>query len=104
MTAMLELRPSCEHCNQALPPAAEDARICSFECTFCAACVALLENVCPNCGGGFSPRPIRPARNHKGGNCTAHYPPSSTVKHRPVDLAAHALFAAHLRQIAVPGQ
>lgn len=96
---MLELRPSCEHCNQALPPAAEDARICSFECTFCAACVTLLENVCPNCGGGFSPRPIRPARNHKGDNCTAHYPPSNTVKHRPVDLAAHALFAARLRQI-----
>ena len=87
---MLELRPSCEHCNQALPPTAENARICSFECTFCAACVTLLENVCPNCGGGFSPRPIRPTRNHKGDNCTAHYPPSNTVKHRPVDLAAHA--------------
>ena len=84
----------------ALPPAAENARICSFECTFCAACVTLLENVCPNCGGGFSPRPIRPARNHKGDNCTAHYPPSNTVEHRPVDLAAHALFAARLRQIA----
>ena len=53
---MLELRPSCEHCNQALPPAAENARICSFECTFCAACVTLLENVCPNCGGGLNRR------------------------------------------------
>jgi hypothetical protein len=100
MLTMLELRPSCEHCNQALPADAADARICSFECTFCAACVALLDNVCPNCGGGFSPRPIRRARNHKGDNCTAHYPPSNTVKHRPVDLAAHGAFAERLRYIA----
>ncbi len=59
---MLELRPSCEHCNRALPPEATDARICSFECTFCAGCVDdVLKNVCPNCGGGFERRPIRPA-------------------------------------------
>jgi len=58
---MLELRPSCEHCEKALPPDAEDAMICSYECTFCANCVSeLLDNVCPNCGGGFSPRPVRP--------------------------------------------
>jgi hypothetical protein len=100
MLSMLELRPSCEHCNHALPADAADARICSFECTFCAACVALLDNVCPNCGGGFSPRPIRRARNHKGDNCTAHYPPSNTVKHRPVDLATHGAFAERLRYIA----
>jgi hypothetical protein len=37
---MLELRPTCEHCNKALPPASLEARICSYECTFCAACVA----------------------------------------------------------------
>lgn len=64
---MLELRPTCEHCNKALPPASLEARICSFECTFCAACVeGLLGNVCPNCGGGFVPRPVRPAANWKG--------------------------------------
>jgi hypothetical protein len=58
---MLELRPTCEHCEKALPPNAEDAMICSYECTFCCNCVNdLLDNVCPNCGGGFSPRPIRP--------------------------------------------
>jgi hypothetical protein len=50
---MLELRPTCEHCNQALPPNSIEARICTFECTLCAACVeSVLGNVCPNCGGG----------------------------------------------------
>lgn len=59
---MLELRPSCECCNKDLPPAALDAMICSFECTFCADCAhTVLKGTCPNCGGGFVPRPIRPA-------------------------------------------
>lgn len=58
---MLQLRPNCECCNVDLPPAATNARICSFECTFCAACVdTRLLGVCPNCGGDFVPRPIRP--------------------------------------------
>jgi len=66
---MLELRPTCEHCSKPLPPDSLDARICSYECTFCAACVNdILGNVCPNCGGGFVPRPIRPSKNWKGGN------------------------------------
>src|SRR6185437_14767064 len=59
----LELRPNCEYCDKDLPPDSPEARICSYECTFCAACVdGLLQNVCPNCGGGFAQRPIRPAR------------------------------------------
>jgi hypothetical protein len=88
---MLQLRPTCEHCNTALPPDATDARICSFECTFCAACAeGLLANACPNCGGGFAPRPIRPAQDWRGGNCLGRHPASASVKHRPVDLAAHA--------------
>jgi hypothetical protein len=88
---MLQLRPSCEHCNKALPPASTEARICSFECTFCAACVdAVLANVCPNCGGGFTPRPVRPTRDWKGGNHLGRYPASTAVRHRPVDPAAHA--------------
>ena len=92
---MLELRPTCEHCNKALPPACAEARICSFECTFCAACVAdVLGNVCPNCGGGFVPRPVRPSVNWKGDNCLGKYPASTKLRHRPVDAAAHALFAA----------
>jgi hypothetical protein len=65
----LALRPTCEHCNKALPPDSLEARICTFECTFCASCVeTVIGNVCPNCGGGFAPRPIRPARNWKNDN------------------------------------
>ncbi|KGD95959.1 urease [Achromobacter sp. RTa] len=88
---MLALRPTCEHCDTALPPASAKARICSFECTFCADCAeGLLGNVCPNCGGGFAPRPVRPASDRKGGNYLGRYPASTERKHRPVDLAAHA--------------
>ena len=59
---MLELRPSCECCDKDLPPDAADAVICSFECTFCASCArGVLGGKCPNCGGNFAPRPIRPA-------------------------------------------
>lgn len=60
---MLELRPNCEWCDRDLPPDAEYARICSYECTYCIDCVeGVLRNVCPTCGGGFTPRPIRPRR------------------------------------------
>lgn len=97
---MLDLRPTCENCNRALPPASTDARICSYECTYCAACAeVLLVNVCPNCVGGFVPRPIRPVRNWKGNNYLAADPASTTVKHRPVDSADHAKFAAEIRLI-----
>ncbi len=97
---MLELRPTCEHCNKALPPDSTEARICSFECTFCAACVdAVLDNVCPNCGGGFAPRPIRPALNLNGENHLGKYPASTNVRHRPIDPVAHALFAARINRI-----
>jgi hypothetical protein len=57
---MLELRPNCECCDVDLPPDA-DARICTYECTFCVPCAEeVLGGVCPNCGGNFAPRPIRP--------------------------------------------
>ncbi len=59
---MLELRPNCECCDKDLPPDAANAVICTFECTFCADCAnGILAGKCPNCGGNFSPRPIRPA-------------------------------------------
>ena len=59
---MLTLKPNCEACNRALPADSDDARICSFECTFCVDCVeGLLQQRCPNCGGNFVSRPIRPA-------------------------------------------
>ncbi|MFZ6874623.1 DUF1272 domain-containing protein [Undibacterium sp. Di27W] len=58
---MLELRPNCERCDCDLPPDSARARICTFECTFCADCVdGPLQGICPNCGGNFVPRPIRP--------------------------------------------
>ena len=59
---MLQLHPNCECCNKDLPPESAEARICSFECTFCVSCVeSVLGGKCPNCGGEFVPRPRRPA-------------------------------------------
>ena len=87
---MLELRPTCENCNTPLPPSSLEARICSFECTFCATCAeGALASTCPNCGGGFVPRPVRPARDWKGSNFLGCYPASEKVRHRPVDAATH---------------
>jgi hypothetical protein len=69
---MLALRPNCECCDRDLAPDSAEARICSFECTFCAACVETrLHSVCPNCGGAFTARPIRPA------HLLAKYPAST---------------------------
>jgi hypothetical protein len=97
---MLELRPGCEHCKRALPPDSAEAWICSFECTFCGDCVErVLRNVCPNCGGGFMPRPVRPATNWKDNNYLGKYPASTKERHRPVDPAAHGAFSAALRGI-----
>jgi len=57
---MLELRPNCERCNAELPPDATNARICSYECTFCAECADNeLHGICPNCGGDLQKRPRR---------------------------------------------
>jgi hypothetical protein len=82
-TAMaLQLRPNCEYCDKDLPPNAVDARICSYECTFCADCVETkLHNVCPNCGGGFAPRPIRPATERRPGVCVTKQLPSDKRVH-----------------------
>ncbi|NIF21865.1 MULTISPECIES: DUF1272 domain-containing protein [Pantoea] len=63
---MLELRPNCECCDIDLPPHSIDARICSFECTFCVTCAEnKLDGKCPNCGGELLRRPIRPAKKLK---------------------------------------
>lgn len=97
---MLELRPVCENCGKALPPQSTEARICSFECTFCADCVRrVLGNVCPNCGGGFERRPIRPTHDWRDGNHLRAYPASTEVSLRPVDPAAHAAFSKTLRAL-----
>jgi hypothetical protein len=72
---MLALRPNCELCDADLPPDAPDARICSYECTFCVECVEnVLRNVCPNCGGNLVPRPIRPRRAWRPGTGLDHDP------------------------------
>lgn len=92
---MLELRPSCEHCNKDLPPDSDQAMICSFECTFCLDCVVqVLQHACPNCGGSFSHRPIRPTFDGKNENDLQHYPASTARKYRPVDTQAHAAWLA----------
>ena len=97
---MLELRPTCENCDRPLPPNSTEAMICTFECTFCADCVEqVLGNVCQNCGGGFAPRPIRPANNWKGENFLGKYPPSTKVRHRPVDPSEHAALRDRLAGI-----
>jgi hypothetical protein len=90
----LELRPNCEFCDKDLPPNATDARICTFECTFCADCVETkLHNVCPNCGGGFERRPIRPSTEWRPGLSAATRPPSTRRVHLSYsleDIAAHS--------------
>jgi len=97
---MLELRPTCENCNKTLPPDSTEAMICTFECTFCRSCVeTILDNVCPNCGGGFCPRPIRPRNNWKNGDHLGACPASTTIKHRPVDLRLHQQFATAIKSI-----
>jgi uncharacterized protein len=98
---MLELRPNCECCDKDLPPDAADARICSYECTFCAECVeTVLDNVCPNCGGGFAPRPIRPIVERRPGVGLAQQPASTRRVHLKWPRAEVAAFARAVRDIA----
>jgi hypothetical protein len=97
---MLELRPICENCARSLPPASLEARICSYECTFCADCVeSVLHNICPNCAGGFMQRPIRPAQNWKDDNYLGKDPAGTRLRHRPVSPAVHARFIHKLKEI-----
>ena len=75
---MLELRPNCECCHCELPPDSPLARICSFECTFCAYCSEqALGGLCPNCGGELLVRPRRPAEK------LANNPASTTRVYKP---------------------
>ena len=96
----LELRPNCEYCDRDLPPQATAARICSFECTFCADCVDNhLRNVCPNCGGGFAPRPIRPSTEWRPGLSVGKRPPSPTRVHLSYSLDDIAALVARAKDI-----
>lgn len=97
---MLQVRPNCEACDKDLPPDAIDARICSYECTFCADCVEThLHNVCPNCGGGFAPRPVRPKTERRPGVSLAHQPASTNRVHLKYGRADIATFAARVKDV-----
>jgi hypothetical protein len=74
---MLAMRPDCERCGRDLPADQTGALICSFECTFCGPCVAAMDGVCPNCGGGFGPRPTRV------GDALARSPADTQRRFRP---------------------
>lgn len=96
----LELRPNCEYCDKDLPPNATEARICTFECTFCADCVeGKLYDVCPNCGGGFVQRPIRPATEWRPGLSVVKRPPSEKRKYLSYSLEDIAAHSSRIRSI-----
>lgn len=95
----LEIRPNCEYCDKDLPPAAVDAMICTYECTFCVSCVEVMDNVCPNCGGGFTSRPIRPVTEWRKGLSTAHQPPSTKRVHLSYDKANIAEQSKRIKDI-----
>ena len=96
---MLELRPNCELCDRDLPPTA-DARICSYECTFCPECAEnVLHGVCPNCGGGLQPRPIRPSRAWRDGTGLAHDPPGAKRRRSSYSPEEIAALVATLRDV-----
>ena len=96
----LELRPNCEGCDRDLPGGATDAMICTYECTYCADCVeTLLSNVCPNCGGGFAPRPIRPATEWRDGLSLAKRPASTQRRRMSFTVEEVKAFSSRLRAI-----
>ena len=97
---MLELRPNCECCDKDLPPSSTEACICTYECTFCTDCVSnILKNVCPNCGGGFTPRPVRPATARRSGVSLEHHPASTQRIHTAYSEQELKAFAAQYRHI-----
>ncbi|MBS0163327.1 MAG: DUF1272 domain-containing protein [Nitrospira sp.] len=83
-----------------MPPDSEEARIRSYECTFCASCVeSILGNVCPNCGGRFVPRPIRPSKNWKDDNFFVRDPACTITTHKPVNPEANKTFSSSPRSV-----
>jgi len=96
----LQLRPNCEYCDRDLPADCLEARVCSYECTYCADCVErILHNVCPNCGGGLTPRPIRPSREWRPGLSLAKQPASTTRVRTDYTLEQIAAFSATLKDV-----
>jgi hypothetical protein len=92
---MLTMRPVCENCGKALPNDSTEAMICTFECTFCSTCVTtILDNVCPNCGGGFEKRPTRPQA------LLAKYPVETQPLIKPIDAAKFAVLQQKHKDIS----
>jgi len=58
-----------------------------------------LFNVCPNCGGGFVPRPIRPVTERRPGLSLAKRPASTDRVHLSYDHDEVARFARMVRDI-----
>lgn len=97
---MLELRPNCELCDCDLPPASDQARICSYECTFCAACAeGDLHNVCPNCGGNLVPRPIRPQQEWRRGTGLGNHPGGSKRRSNGYSKQERQALSARLKDV-----
>src|SRR5262245_52048108 len=94
----LELRPNCACCDKDLSPTAADARICTYECTFCARCAdTVLFNVCPNCGGRLRATPYQTSYRAPPGLSLAKRPASTTRMHLSYDREEVARFAQMLR-------
>ncbi|WNZ55929.1 DUF1272 domain-containing protein [Microbulbifer sp. MKSA007] len=97
---MLELRPNCESCDRDLPPSSEEAMICTYECTFCRSCVeVLLKNVCPNCGGNFCSRPIRPQSARRSGVGIEYQPASKKRVNTPYSQEEIQVFVQQVKGI-----
>ncbi len=81
--ALLDLKPGCECCDRDLPPDSPEARICTFECTYCATCADEMGGTCKNCGGNLERRPIRPVSH------LDRCPPSTERVFNPAGCPAH---------------
>lgn len=100
---MLELRPNCEWCDRDLPPDSAEARICTYECTYCATCAdEVLHDVCATCGGNLAPRPIRPKASHRPELKLGldHRPASNERRHSRWSPDEAAALTARLKDIA----
>ncbi len=97
---MLELRPNCEICDRDLPPDSTEARICSYECTYCAHCADNeLHGVCQNCGGNLEPRPIRPSGEWRPGTGLSHHPASGKRRQSKHDAQSRNALSAKLKDV-----
>lgn len=97
---MLEVRPNCECCDKDLAADSTQAMICTYECTFCVTCVnEILENVCPNCGGGFALRPIRPKTARREGLSLEHQPASVVRVHTKYSNEGLRAFSVRVKSI-----